>query len=225
MDATLSRFVKLCSDHLPGDLRSILYYPHPFTNGGLVVILDADSARFLEACGVVYAAAPHDYSMHLLRSNELDMLAAPGMFVPPLHVNEMPHLPYYLKHKGECLYGQDYREQIPLPDGHYLLDSHIEGCYDYLRRYGVLSMAIHQEFEKLVLLLDREILLLMATAVLAQKGQWEVDQSTVAALFFTHFTAPGLAEAYKKFKADSAEPLAKVWYFESFLQELRKLAR
>jgi hypothetical protein len=224
LDATLSRFVKLCSNYLPDDLRSILYYPHPFTDGGLVVILAENSAHFLEASRAVYAGAPHGYSMHLLRSHELDMLAAPGMFVPPLHVNEMPHLPYYLKHKGECLYGQDYREQIPLPDRQYLLESHIEGCYDYLRRYGILSMAINQEFEKLVLLLDREILLLMATAVLAQKGHWEVNKSSLAGLFFTYFTAPGLAEAYKKFKADATEPLAKVWYFESFLRELRKLA-
>ncbi len=220
----LSRFVELCSNSLPDDLRSILYYPHPFTDGGLVVILDENSTNFLEASGAVYAVAPSGYSLHLLRNNELDMLAAPGMFVPPLHVNEMPHLPYYLKHKGECLYGEDYREQIPLPDTQHLLDSHIEGCYDYLRRYGILSMSINQEFEKLVSLLEREILLLMATAVLTKKGHWEVDPPSLPELFFTNFTTSGLTEAYKKFKIDSVNFLEKVWYFEMFLRELRELA-
>ena len=199
MKATLSHFVESCSNLLPDDLRSILHYPHPFTDGGFVVIVDENLTNFLEVSGTVYAVVPSGYSLHLLRSNELDMLAAPGMFAPPLHVNEMTHMPYYLKHKGECLYGEDYRDQVPLPDTQYLLISHIEGCYDYLRRYGILSMAINQNFKGLVSALEREILLLMATAVLT-KGHWEVDKSSLADLFFTHVTTTGLANAYKKLR-------------------------
>jgi len=213
-------------------LQSILYYPHPFTDGGFVVILERDATNFLRTASHVYAAVPPGYSLHVLRSSEMDMLAAPGMFAPPLQINEKPHLPYYLKYRGECLYGRNLFDQVPLPDTTHLLTSHIEGCYDYLRRYGTLSFIIHQKFAQLSTLLDQESLLLMATAVLT-KGYWEIDLSSIENLFFANFDTPGLVEAYTRFKENNtyasgtvtrAAVTGKVWMFETFLRELRRFA-
>ena len=125
MTATLFQFIDSCTNSIPDGLHSIFYYPHPFTDGGFVFVVDENSVNFLDVSGIIYSLVPSSYSLHILRSHELDMLAAPGMFAPPLHVNEMTHLPYYLKYKGECLYGKDSRDQIPLPDSQYLLAAHI----------------------------------------------------------------------------------------------------
>lgn len=232
MDPAFSAFVESCTSALPGRLQSISYYPHPFTNGGFVVIMEKEVTGFFETASHVYAAVPSGYSLHMLRASEIDMLTAPGIFVPPLQINEKPHLPYYLKYKGENLYGRNFYDEVTLPDTTHLLASHIEGCYDYLRRYGILSFIIHQKFMQLGSLLDRESLLLMATAVLT-KGYWEIDLSSIENLFFAIFDAPGLVEVYARFKennayasgvANRATITGKVWLFETFLRELRRVA-
>ncbi len=228
----ISTFVETCVTALPNALYSIFYYPHPFTDGGFVIVLKEDTIDFLACTGTIYANATTGYSLHVLRTNELDMLSAPGMFAPPMQINEKPHLPYYLKYKGECLYGEDICNQILLPDTQYLLTSHIEGCYDYLRRYGILSSLISQKYTSLVKALEREAHMLMSTAVLT-KGIWEIDLTTLEDLFFTTFTTSSLSEIYTQFKnmtfasPDTITPseiAEKVWLFESFLRELRGAA-
>ncbi len=227
-----STFIEPCVKALPNALYSIFYYPHPFTDGGFVVVVEEDVTDFLGCAGTIYAEALPGYSLHVLRTNELDMLTAPGMFAPPMQINEKPHLPYYLKYKGECLYGQDICDQVSLPDPHFLLTSHIEGCYDYLRRYGILSSLISQKYKSLIEALDWEAKALMATAVLT-KGIWEIDLAALEDLFFTTFTSPSLLEVYTQFKNLSfaspdtimqPEIAEKVWLFESFLRELKGVA-
>lgn len=231
-NTSISTFVESCVTALPNALYSISYYPHPFTDGGFVVMFKDDVTDFLAGTGTVYANALPGYSLHVLRADELDLLTAPGMFAPPMQINEKPHLPYYLKYKGECLYGQDIRDQISLPDSQYLLMSHIEGCYDYLRRYGILFSLISQKYNALVKALEWEAQALMATAVLT-KGLWEIEVATLEDLFFATFTASSLLETYTPFKHLSfaspntitqSEITEKVWLFESFLRELRGVA-
>jgi hypothetical protein len=231
-NTSIDIFVESCVEALPNALYSIFYYPHPFTDGGFVVVLKGDVTDFLGYAGTIYANALPGYSLHVLRTNELDMLTAPGMFAPPMQINEKPHLPYYLKYKGECLYGQDIRDHVSLPDTQYLLTSHIEGCYDYLRRYGILSSLISQQYNSLAGALEREAHALMATAVLTQ-GMWEIDLATLEDLFFTTFSSSSLLEIYTQFKTLSfaspdpimqSEIAEKVWLFESFLRKLKGVA-
>lgn len=222
----------MCATSLADALLNITYYPHPFTTGGFVVILDSEAINFLEMSGVVYAHLPSGYAVHVLRENELDLLSAPGMFAPPLHINEKPHLPFYLRYRGVCLYGRNYCEEILLPDTTYLLKSHIEGCFDYLRRYGIVSSMINQKFHALVALLENETSLLIATAVLT-KGQWEVDLAALSETFFAHFKEPAIHRAYTDFNSctfaeddeiTATEMAEKVYLFESFLHQLKEVA-
>ena len=75
-------------------VESVLYYPHPLTEGGLIVVLANDTGDLLDLVGEVYQQAPSGLSLHCLRHRELFQLTLPGIFAPPFSVNERPHLPY-----------------------------------------------------------------------------------------------------------------------------------
>ena len=218
-------FVGVCTAACQPSLVSILFYVHPFISDGYVLIFRDDTSidDFLTYLGDVYTHKPDGYDIYCIRESELDLLAAPGMFAPPLQINEKAFLPYWLKHKGIVLYGNTDLSLIPLPEEPgFILAAHIEGCMDYLRRYGVLTYLAKDKYEPLIYLLDQEISSLMTTAVLSI-GQWDIDENLIETTFFEHF--PDMKQAYTDFKNVSEHAdyvIDKVWEFEKFLHQLRE---
>ena len=90
------------SQHLAQQLRdeieSILYYPHPFCNGGIVVLFRnevRDPESVVDAITKAFRFIPPDLSLHCLRAGELFELALPAFTW--LHVvNRRLLLPFWL---------------------------------------------------------------------------------------------------------------------------------
>ena len=178
-----------------------------------------------------YANKPASLSLHCLRRRELFQLSLPGLFGPPLQVNERTHLPYWLKYKGVVLAGVDLRHEVSLPTAPtLLLAGHIEGCMDYLRRYGILTSLIHNENEALVNMLAQEMKYLMGTALLLH-AVWDVSLSTLPDQFEVVFPDSAPLKIWQKFKLDqdklrqehAPQPtIEMIWLFEQFLHALRE---
>ncbi len=177
-------------------IASILAYPHPLTEGGLVVICHDHAPDWLQLVGTVYRARPAGMSLFCLRHRELPQLSRPGIFAPPHQVNELPHLPYWLKHRGRVLAGQDLRPDVPWPgfDPALLLAGHIEGCRDSFRRYALLPALSAGRYRQLIALVTAEARHLMATALL-WRGYWDVSLESVPSQFRLTFGADNAAWA------------------------------
>ncbi|WP_420643759.1 hypothetical protein [Candidatus Leptofilum sp.] len=207
------------------EVESLLYFPHPFTDGGIIVVYQDDVRDFLGSVADVYATTPPTYSLRCLRKRELFQLSLPGLFAPPLQVNEQPHLLYWLNHKGVVLAGKDLRSAVmPQTDPKILLAGHIEGCMDYLRRYGVLMSLIHGKDEALAAMLAQEVNYLMGTALLLH-GIWDISLATVADQFAEAFAGTRPLQIQQQLQANvNGDILETVWHFEQFLRSLRELA-
>ncbi len=206
-------------------VESILHYPHPFTNGGIIIVFPDDLPNYLENVADAYAAAPSSYTLHCVRQKELFLLSLPGLFAPPLEINEQPHLPYWLQHKGVVLMGTDLRAKIvPQTDPRMLLAGHIEGCMDYLRRYGVLMSLIQEKDDALAIMLGQEMKYLMGTALLT-KGVWDIALETVADQFSDAFTGTRPFLVWQQVQSTAGKDILEtVWLFEQFLRALREFA-
>lgn len=213
-------------------VESVLHYPHPLTGGGLIVGLTNDASDLIDLVGAVYQEAPPGLSLHCLRHRELFQLALPGIFAPPFSVNERPHLPYFLKHKGSVLFGQDWRGAIqPTTDPGVLLIGHIEGCMDSLRRYGILPALLQRKYDELAAMLRQELIYLMSTALLLH-NQWDINLANLPDLFWQYFPDERLNEIWRQFgksrqrmnEAPSESAYHMVWLFERFLYFLEDYA-
>ena len=210
------------------NIESIMQYPHPFTDGGIVLVCRDDTVDFLDLLAAAYAAQPASLALHCLRRRELFQLSLPGLFAPPLQINERPHLPYWLKHKGTVLAGIDLRQEVELTvEPHVLLAGHIEGCLDYLRRYGILTSFVHNNSAALVKMLTQEMQYLMATALL-QYGVWDISLATVPAQFAEKFSDSLAWQLWQQYQQtlktkdiSVPEVIDFVWLFEQFLHSLR----
>lgn len=206
---------------------SVLRYSHPLSSGGVVVLLHSDAPCYLDEIALAYRMYTHG-SIYCVRREELFQLWQPGVFAPPFHTNEHPHLPYCLKYKSERLAGDDFRAAIELPNyGRGLVVFHVEACRDSLRRYGILPMLFAQKYGKLIHTLKREISLLMATVLLAH-GQWDVTLDSIAVPFAQLFPIPGLNETaarlaqFTESAATQQTALDAVFTFEQFLTQLEQ---
>ena len=151
------------------------------------------------------------------------------MFAPPLAVNEFPHLPYWLRAKGSCLQGIDRRSEItPYQHPENLLACHIEGCFDYLRRYGVLMSLVGREYDSLAYLLLREMQHLLGTALLTV-GVWDITRASVAEQHANAFPGHEAGRLYEEvgqvYRPDQPTTRERchriIFLFESFLRSLR----
>ena len=149
------------------------------------------------------------------------------MFAPPLAVNEYPHLPHWLSANGEILWGADFREHVkPYPHPAHLLAGHIEGCYDYLRRYGILMSLVQGAFDPLGQMLYREMQHLMGTALLT-KGVWDIQRETVAeqfaSTFVNHKASPLLRQVEERLQGqlNKSDCHQVIFLFEQFLRSLK----
>ncbi len=219
---------------LQSEIESFLYYPHPFTKGGFVILFKDHDGSFLDRVSDVYLCRPPAaMSLHLLRPAELFQLAMPGSYALPNIVNEHSHLAFSVKHKGLILHGRDIRPEIPLSTRPaVLLDSHIEGCAVYLRSQGLLRWLADKEYLKLLDEVDKNFRYLMASALLQYK-HWDVAMETLPEDFARYFGDGPALEIWKEFnqlrQSTDAENQAScrsaafesVWLFETFLGLLR----
>jgi hypothetical protein len=231
-------FAKRVAARLPEQVESIIYYPHPFTHGGIVIVFN-DSIGFLpDYVSEIYRCLPLPHlSIHYLRSSELFQLALPGLFTMPAAINEQPHLALSLKHKGTVLYGRDLREEVPVPTNPAaVLNNHIEGCRVHLPLHGWLRWLGNREYLALLEELDRQVRYLLATALLLH-NQWDVEMENLPEQFGHYFADHPARQVCDQFFAlrerveaadeDSlrARAFEAVWLFESLLRELEAHAR
>ncbi len=228
VDLSLTMFAEqFGGDHTPA-VECVLYYPHPLTMGGLILVFADAADDLINLIGEAHQKAPSGFSLHCLRHRELPQLSLPGIFAPPFSVNERPHLPYFLHHKGAVLFGRDCRQAIqPTADPGALLAGHIEGCMDSLRRYGILPALLREKYDKVATMLERETIHLMSTALLLH-NQWDVSEATLPELFGHYFPDERLISIWqqlKQYRKENDENQAvtayhMVWLFERFLYHL-----
>lgn len=208
-------------------LRTILSYPHPFTEGGVIVVVDDEIPDLLNLVGAARRILPLALNLHCVRQRELFQLSLPGIFAPPFVVNERPFLPQWLNHKGQVWWGEDVRHLVqPTITPSQFLAAHLEGCRDSLRRYGVLPALLRQKYADLWQMLSSEMLRLMGTAVLLH-DQWDIDTATLPDLFAQCFPGelasfwPQLARQRQRLEREpEAAAYETVWLFETFIRYL-----
>ncbi|MCP4425830.1 MAG: hypothetical protein GY803_15160 [Chloroflexi bacterium] len=230
VDSNIATFVRQFSAEYGSSVESVLYYPHPLIQHGLVLVFANGVSNLIDLVGAAQQKAPTGLSLHCLRRRELFKLALPGIFAPPFMVNERPHLPYFLNRKGMVLFGRDYRGVVqPTAVPGELLAGHIEGCMDSLRRYGILPALLREKYGELAAMLERETLHLMSTALLLH-DQWDVSLDTLPELFWRYFPDERLKEIWRKLEKGlqqidenaSATAYHMVWLFERFLNRLEE---
>lgn len=239
-DRSIAEFVESYAAPLSGRVVSVVRYEHPFTQGGLVIVFDDGESDVLGLIGEVYRhGPPPGLSLHCLRREELFQLSTPGIFTLPLEVNEHPHLPFYVRHKGVVLFGHDIRGEVePHADARVLLDNHIEGCMTNFRTLGIMSWLHRRQYLRLVGELDKQLRYLMATALLV-RGEWEVEFDSLPQRFDARFADARLKATWQDYAdlraraegagesdeaAQRASAFEAVWLFESFMRRLKEVA-
>lgn len=229
----ITEFAKCVVGRLGEQVESILYYPHPFHMGGVVIVLRDDSEPFLEFTSEVFSCTRMNVSLHCLRHAELFKLSLPGIFVMPNPVSEHLHLAQWLKHKGVVIYGRDLRDEIAPPiNQHLWLDAHIEACQHCVRPGFILAFLMDKSYAVLIDEMNRQVRYLMATALLTH-GIWDVSMETIPARFESKYADEQITEITRKlaalYQVDPANEYASrraayesVWLFESFLRRLRR---
>lgn len=233
--ASITEFAKCVVAKIGAQVESILYYPHPFHAGGVVIVLKDDTEPVLELASEVFSCAQMQISLHCLRQSELFKLSLPGIFVLPNPVSEHLHLGLWLKHRGVVIYGRDVRDEIVPPiNQHLWLGAHIEACMHCVRPGFILAYLMDKSYADLIDEMNRQIRYLMATALLAQ-GVWDVSMETLPARFQSFYADEQIQEITRKltalYQVDPANEYASrkaayesVWLFESFLRRLRRCA-
>ena len=189
----------LLAGELGEDLESVLFYEHPFTGCGLVVVLSDQTGSYLDRVATIHRTLLGAARVHCLRRRELFQLALPGCG-PPL-LDDQPHLAHCVRYRSVLLRGRDCRPEIPLPaDPGLFLRAHLRDYRHYLRVH-FLKLLVAREHRKLVLEALVEGRRLLSTALLGERG-WQLAPKDVTQRFAER--RPGEASAV----ARSLEALA-----------------
>jgi len=216
-------------------LVSILYYPEPFYNGGLVAIFRDDAEPFVDLIAEAYKCVPQGLFLHCLRRGELNELCLPSFNW--LHVlNRHVQLSYRVKLTGTTLFGADLRDEVALPaDPQVLLDAHIESCAHFMRNHGALRLLAAGKYSELIKRIDWQIRCLMSTALLG-RADWDAPLEEIPARFGEAYADEQLQRLWGELRElersinpqtdDSWRPAAfeAAWIFECFLRRLRAYA-
>lgn len=231
----LTSFSDRVGSRVGATLESIAYYPHPFTNGGLILVFRRETRHLTHIIPDIFRCGPPlGLSLHFLRRNELFQLSLPGTFRLPRAINEQPHLVFWLKHKGIVLYGCDIREEVcvnaDLPG---LLVNHIEACLLHLRPRILLYHLSRGDYASMLKGFDTQLRHLMATALLVHH-RWDVTMETIPNLFVEYYTDEPLRRAWEELTeiiegigevSDDdrrrQQALEAAWLCESFMLRLR----
>jgi len=221
-------------------LESVLYYPHvfprvdyrhPFAYGGFVVVFHDEVEQIVDAIAAAHSCVPPETALYCLRRRELFELSLP-VFWFLRFVDHQMHLPWFVKYKGEVLFGRDLRDEIQLPANPRLLfHNKLEVCAHFLRSGVILELLVQGRYELLIRRLERQMKYLMASALLAH-GEWDITLADVAEKFMRRYTDPKLNSIWRDFgqlcerngslPADEACQAAyeAAWLFETFLHRL-----
>lgn len=233
----LEQQIAQTGERLAGQLRdhliSVLYYPHPFGEGGFVAVFEDGRGGFVDLVARAFSCVPPGTHLTCVRRSELRELSL------PIHswldaTNRHIPLPFWLRHSGVVLYGADVRDEIPLPpDPVALLDVHIEVTLHYMRNHIILGKCVRGDYEGLIRRLDSQMRRLMATALLA-RGEWDVSSDAAPGRFFRAGADAELLRLWDEFAALSRPAQAAahtavtretafeaVWLFENWVSRLR----
>jgi len=229
------RFTARLIARLRPKLESVMYYPHPFTRGGFVIVFKNEIKGLIDSIAEVYRCIPPpDLSIHCLRRSELFELALPGLPLLPHYVSENLHLGLALRHKGTVLYGLDLRAEIPVrKDFGVLLANHLEGCMMQQRAHCLLTWLQQRQYLLLIDQVDRQFRYLMGTALLAH-DVWDIQMETLPEQFAQYFCDQPVMKTWGLFDhlrstlySDNqpdhhAAAFEAVWLLERFLGELKE---
>ncbi|HYG10384.1 MAG TPA: hypothetical protein VD835_10575 [Pyrinomonadaceae bacterium] len=217
-------------------VESIIYYPHPFTQGGLVIVCKDEAGDLLSVVKSIYACDAPDIPVHCLRRRELFKLSLPGLSLTllPALIDERPHLTFWLRHKGVVLHGRDVRDAVEHPrHARVFLENHIEACMVYMRRHKILGSLMLGNYSLVISEIDKQMRFLMALALLTC-GHWDVTPQTTPDLFIQYYADARPKQLWSDFDAlrqldgapdESASrrvAFKAVRLFENFLWRLRE---
>ncbi len=207
-------------------ILSVVQFPHPLTNGGFVIVINAEPAHQRMLIADLQKQISKKFSTYFIPHDTLFQISQPGVFAPPFHINERPHLPFYLKDYGQLRAGAPIQEDILLPTyDHTLVQMHIGACRESFRRYAALPSLFHKQYDSLILQIQKEIIHLLATAVLT-KGEWDISRETIINRFEAHFPNHHLATSIQTLQQIPNNSTSKegahraLFQFEKFLNEL-----
>lgn len=227
-----SRLVAKIGDRL----ESIVFYPHPFTNGGIVIAPKDDVGFIPDLISEIYQCDAPSISLYCLRRSELFQLSLTGVFGWPNPLEEKPHLAFRLKNEGVVLYGCDIRDEIRLPtDTSSFLEAHVQRCKQFTRNWA-LDQLRRKNHRGMINELERQTRYLMATALLS-RNEWDVSLEAIperfgrlfknshASQIWTDMTA--LTHRTDEMDEDGSRQSAfeALWLFEQFLLQMEGYTR
>ena len=171
------------------DLESLVYYEHPLTAHGVVVVARNRVESYPDLLARIYRALSAVAAIHCLRWRDLFFLALPGTSSPP-YLDDQPHLAYCVKYRSVLLHGRDCRPEVPLPaQPRLFLLEHLRGCRHYFRIH-YLQRLVQKGYRELVVEILEEARRLMSTALMGDRGGWQIDLKEVPQRFLIwHGTA------------------------------------
>src|SRR5262245_57362936 len=169
-----------------GRIESVTYYPHPITNGGLVIVPKEEVGFIPDLIADIYECNPPPVTLYCLRRSELFQLSFAGGFGWPQPLEEKPHLVFRLKNEGVLLYGRDIRDEIEPPaDVSGFYESHVQRCKQFVRNWS-LDQLRRRNYRGMIKELERQVRCLMATALLS-KNEWDVSAEEIPMRFERSF--------------------------------------
>jgi len=182
-------------------LESVVYYEHPLTGCGLLLVVsDLTAEPFPDLLARIFRAAPR-VPLHCLRPRELFHLALPGYYAAPaLSVDDQPHLAHCVKLRSAVLHGRDCRAEVPLPaQPAIFLREQLRGCQRVFRTH-CLKLLFEREYRKVVAEAVHEARRTMSIALVGDGG-WQVDLAEVPERYTARFGAARTSEAWRQLKA------------------------
>ena len=233
-DAVMRPFVARLADSAPDRLLSVLQYQHPFSEGGLAIVFANGPEPYSSLHAAVSRAKPPRCYVAVLKRADLFLLALPR--IEPFSQHEYPHIAYCLKHRGEVLYGQDLRSEIPDAMG---LEHWLEGVLDHtacwFRNHDILGRLQREEHLALFGAMDQRLRFLMSVVLLAEVGEWDVALASLPDRCRDLIRDDAIHEHWRAFDAlhrevaaagdepDRETVLEAAWHFDSVCRGLRRL--
>ena len=232
MEQEIRQFALRLSNAYGSRIESILYYSHPLTSGGLIVIFRDDAGLYQDLVADVQSCDPQSITLHTMRRSDLIELSLPKM--AGLQINEYPHIAFYAKHKGVVLFGSDLRAEIAEPkETHLMLEATIDVYACWFRDHIILKRLAQAEYLSLIQIIHEQIRQLMAMALL-RYDEWDISTDTLEERFQERYPDTQMRqvlEAFSKIRDETedkdgdtlrSDAFEAVWLFESFLRQLRR---
>jgi hypothetical protein len=244
IDEQITDFASRLIARVGDQLESITFYPHPFTNGGLIIVPGDDVEFVPDLISEIYECSPPPIMFYCLRQSELFELSLVGVFGWPNPLEEKPHLVFWLKNEGIVLHGRDIRDQIKLPaDTSGFFENHTQRCKQFVRNW-TLDQLRRKNYRGMIQELERQARYLMATALLSN-NEWNVSLETIPDRFERSFKNGPASEVWANLAAlarQTGEPTGEptgemdestsrqsafeaLWLFEQFLLKTAEYTR